>query len=559
MSGARQVRCKLVFYPDPQAAAREIVVDKPRFVIGRGYDADAIIPAPSVSREHARLEQVNGGWRIVDLESQNGVKVNGETVDRAVLADKDVISVGSVNLTFRLIESLSNTRIVVDETAGSGARAMTEFRMQDFDVIPADPEAAALATVAATTWRGGGRARGSGWLIELVERATAEVFASEDLDGMLDRFLDLAMETLPARRGAICLYDPEHDSIVPKAARHVRGDDEEVVISRTIADEVLKGEKSLLFADVSKVDRFAEVASVVASRPRSVICAPLFREGKTSGLLYLDTQGGVGAFSDADLRVLTTLGLLAAVGIQQASLRDLIAQERRKRTRLERYHSPHVVDRILRQGSTLGDEMVAEEREVTVLFADLHRFTNLSEDLHPAKVAAVLNAVFERLTEVVFRFEATLDKFTGDGLMAIFGAPLSQPDHADRAVTAALAMRDEIRQLNDKLDLPQPLVMRFGINTGSVVAGDIGASSRRDYTVIGDPVNVASRLESMVARPGQIVIGSRTRELLTGDIECSPLGSVTVKGRDEPIHPYLVVEAAQNLTTAETEAISDGK
>jgi adenylate cyclase len=340
----------------------------------------------------------------------------------------------------------------------------------------------------------------------------------------------------------------------------VRGDDEEVVISRTIADEVLKGEKSLLLEDISKVDRFAEVESVVATRPRSVICAPLFREGKTSGLLYLDTQGGVGAFSDADLRVLTTLGLLAAVGLQQASLRDLIVQERRKRTRLERYHSPHVVDRILRQGTTLGDEMVAEEREVTVLFADLHQFTSLSEDLPPAKVAGVLNAVFERLTDVVFRFEATLDKFMGDGLMAIFGAPLTQPDHADRAVAAALAMREEIRRLNDHLDLQQPLEMRFGINTGSVVAGDIGAPTRRDYTVIGDVVNVASRLESMVARPGQIVIGSRTRELLTGDVECSPMGAVTVKGRDEPIHPFLVVEAVEGVTTAETEAVSgDGR
>ena len=192
-----------------------------------------------------------------------------------------------------------------------------------------------------------------------------------------------------------------------------------------------------------------------------------------------------------------------------------------------------------------------------MLFADLHQFTAFSEALPAPDVADVLNAVFERLTEVVFRYEATLDKFTGDGLMAVFGAPLDDADHADRAVAAAVAMRAEVRALNEELDLDAPLLMRFGINSGTVVAGDIGAPSRRDYTVIGDTVNVASRLESMVAAPDQIVIGGRTHELLRSDIECDALGEITVKGRDEPIFPYIVAATDDGVRTADVELAAD--
>ena len=154
----------------------------------------------------------------------------------------------------------------------------------------------------------------------------------------------------------------------------------------------------------------------------------------------------------------------------------------------------------------------------------------------------MLNEVFERLTEVIFHFEGTLDKFRGDGLMAFFGAPLPMPDHAERAVDAALRMQVVLAERNAYASDGRSLSMRIGINSGPVVVGDIGSPQRKDYTVIGDVVNVASRLESSVAQPGQVVVGPTTRAQLGPRFECQALEEVSLKGKQESVLPFRVVE-----------------
>jgi adenylate cyclase len=173
-----------------------------------------------------------------------------------------------------------------------------------------------------------------------------------------------------------------------------------------------------------------------------------------------------------------------------------------------------------------------------VLFADLANFTALAESLPPKQVVEVLNQIFERLTEEVFDLEGTLDKFRGDGMMAFFGAPLPMPDHPARAVECALRMQQRLAELNEKA--LATVAMRIGINSGAVVVGDIGSPQRKDYTVIGDAVNVASRLESAVAEPGQVVIGHATYQHVKTHFECEELPEVLVKGKLTPVRPYLV-------------------
>jgi adenylate cyclase len=185
--------------------------------------------------------------------------------------------------------------------------------------------------------------------------------------------------------------------------------------------------------------------------------------------------------------------------------------------------------------------MVAEEGEVTVLFADIIGFTPLTERLGSAEVVRVLNRVFEQLTEAVFEFEGTLDKFRGDGMMAFFGAPIPLPDHGIRAARSALRMQQRIAELDIlSEDLPR-LSLRIGINSGPVVVGDIGTPERKDYTVIGDVVNTASRLESSVAGPGQVVLGPATYERVKHRFRCEALDEARLKGKRNRVQPYLLL------------------
>jgi adenylate cyclase len=246
--------------------------------------------------------------------------------------------------------------------------------------------------------------------------------------------------------------------------------------------------------------------------------------------------------SAGDLELLAALGMLTAVGILQARLRGEVSRERAVFARLSRYSSPRVVEQIVASIDTPDGTMLAAQREVTVLFADLSGFTSLAENREPAEVVSILNRVFENFTRAIFQYDGTLDKFLGDGVLAVFGAPVSQADHAERAVLAALLMQQLLSESSPAGSGGEPLRMRIGINSGTAVAGDIGSPMRKDYTVVGDVVNVASRLQSSVAEPGQIVIGPATYELCKDTVECEALPEIRLKGKQHSVHPYLVVK-----------------
>jgi len=148
------------------------------------------------------------------------------------------------------------------------------------------------------------------------------------------------------------------------------------------------------------------------------------------------------------------------------------------------------------------------------------------------------------MTEVIFRYEGTLDKYIGDAIMAVFGAPLDMPDHAERAIRTALEMQERLAEWNaDRREGPS-LRIRIGINSGKAVAGEIGSVNKKEYTVLGDTVNTASRLESSVARPGTVVIGENTREITGDKFDCRPLGTFSLKGKEREVLAFEVVGMA---------------
>jgi adenylate cyclase len=219
--------------------------------------------------------------------------------------------------------------------------------------------------------------------------------------------------------------------------------------------------------------------------------------------------------------------------------RSLREKEMIKRA-FTRYVAREVVEEILKDPEQLA--LSGESREVTVLFCDIRGFTPLSERLTPEQVVSLLNEFYTLMIETTFKHDGTLDKFIGDAVMAVFGAPIAHPDHAIRAVKTALDMQSGIAELNERRAAlgKEPIRIGIGVNLGEVVAGTVGTEDRMEYTVIGDSVNLAARLESN-AKPGRILISGHTYERVKEHVKGIPLGPLKVKGKEEEVEVYEIV------------------
>ena len=217
-------------------------------------------------------------------------------------------------------------------------------------------------------------------------------------------------------------------------------------------------------------------------------------------------------------------------------------EKREIRQAFQHYFSPQILEAILKEPDRL--RLGGQRREVTVLFSDIRSFTTVVERLAPQQLTRLMQEYFTEMTEAVLATDGIIDKFVGDALMAFWGAPIEQPDQADRAVKAALDMTERLHRLQEKWTtegLPA-LDIGIGINLGIATIGNFGSAKRFDYTVIGDTVNAASRLEALTREHNtHIIISESTRKQLTMAITSRDLGEVTVKGKEEPVHVYEVL------------------
>jgi len=550
-------------------------------VIGRAPTCELVITAPLMSREHARVRVAGAKVFLKDAGSTYGTLLNGAPLaaERELHAG-DTFSVAQVLVTLEsdVAESdvLSEGHQLFDETStivrsiippGPGhapppaaATTMTPAAPTPVKTVSASPTAtppAGLPAPAPTAERrrsedrrkvdlgraGGdrrsGRDRRGGRILRLLTEIGTTLVTVQPLEQVLARVVDLVFDVVPAERAFLLLRDAMDQ---PLTARVMRSRDGSVptktTLSRTIVNKVMRERVAMLAKDALYDSRLDASGSIQAMNIRSFMCAPLWNRNEVIGVLYCDNPRSK-KFTGDDLEVFAALCNYAAVAIEQARLSLQLLEETRRRERLQRYHSPGVISRILHGGSADG-AFVAQTRDVSVMFCDIVGFTTLCQHAEPQEVGDLLNHFFGRMGEVIFEHDGTLDKFIGDAILAVFGAPLDQADHATRAVGAAVAMRRELAHVN--ADRPgRPIRMRIAINSGKALTGDIGSPKRREFTVLGDVVNTAARLESSVAQPDQIVISQHTRERLGPGFDLRPLASVTLRGRDSELDVFEVI------------------
>ena len=519
-------------------------------VIGRSPDCQIVLKDFGISRTHARITVSDDGVRIADLKSKNGTQVNGVPVVEAPLKDGDKILLGKFLLTFsKALEG----KVVLDEAKPLSEEAGTIIRsVGDISRLLAasEPPAPAAAADPRKLVADVTEIQNSNRILKVLTKVAETLIAVRPVEEVLQQVMEIVFDHVPADRGFLMLADEVEGKLVPMVVKHRNpgGSGEgKITVSKTITDRVMKDRVSILTSDAMVDPRFGAGDSIRFHGIRSAMCAPLWNKDQVIGIVHVDSPMLTNCFTLPDLDLLTALANYAAVAVERARLNQKIVAEEKKRERLGRFLSPQVTSRILAtsdsQESALG---VPEVKEVSILFADIVGFTTMSEKMSPSQVALVLNDYLSRMTEVIFKYEGTLDKYIGDAIMAVFGAPLDMPDHAYRSIKVALEMQERLAEFNSDHKEGPHLRIRIGINSGKAVAGEIGSVNKKEYTVLGDTVNIASRLESSVAKPGMVVVGENTHRMVAGQFECRSLGSFTLKGKEREVSVFEVLGSARD-------------
>ncbi|APR84028.1 Adenylate cyclase [Minicystis rosea] len=381
--------------------------------------------------------------------------------------------------------------------------------------------------------------------LRLSHELSREIAAERDTQKLLEKILSSVFKFIRADRGVIFLRD-ENGELTPRASQRRDGTQAPISISSTILNHVVKEHAAVLTHDAAMDFAASKGKSMILNRISSAIVAPLLHNSDVLGVLWLDSET-LAQFQTKDLELLTAIANQAAMFIEINILGKKVENEIVARERFSRMVAPNIAELVI--GGQLEVKQGGQRVEqCTVFNSDIRGFTAMSENSQPEELVEMLNEYFELMVDTIFKYEGTLDKFMGDGIMALWGAPVAHPDDAIRSVSCALEMGEVLGQFNRRRiekDLA-PLAVGIGIHTGPLVAGYIGSSKALSYTVIGDVANTSARLCS-VALAGQIVISETTYDALSGRFEMEELSPAKVKGKEKPLRIFNVLRARPSV------------
>ncbi|TKD12697.1 adenylate/guanylate cyclase domain-containing protein [Polyangium fumosum] len=385
--------------------------------------------------------------------------------------------------------------------------------------------------------------------LRLSHELARDIASERDTSKLLDKILASIIKFIKADRGVMFLRDDNNGELMPRASQRRDGTTAPISVSSTILNHVVKERAAVLTHDAAMDFAASKGKSMILNRISSAIVVPLVAPNNTQdvlGVLWLDSET-LAQFQPKDLELVVAVAHQASMFIEINILGKKIENEIIARERFSRLLSPNIAERVMsgQLEVRLGGQRVDE---CTVFNSDIRGFTAMSENTPPEELVDMLNEYFELMVDTIFKYEGTLDKFMGDGIMAIWGAPVIHPDDAIRSVHCALEMGEVLGDFNRRRlerDLA-PLAIGIGIHTGPLVAGYIGSSKALSYTVIGDTANTSARLCS-VALAGQIVVSEMTHDRLVGRFETEELPSAKVKGKEKPLRVFNVIRAATSV------------
>ncbi|HEY2029967.1 MAG TPA: adenylate/guanylate cyclase domain-containing protein [Myxococcales bacterium] len=512
-------------------------------VIGRGPAATLRLSDREVSRKHSQIEKDGESYLLRDLGSSNGTYLNGfRLLAQAKLKDGDEVMVGSARLRFRLGDAIppaekdapANKAEIVRESDGARKFESVIARVQAKpNFLPAD-QIADVASLKRDYER-----------LRIGHEFSAYVPLVRDLKELLSRILQIAFDLIPADSGVILLRDAQTQELSVQAMRQRNPGQAKVLVSETLLAQVQATKEGVLTSDAIADERFASSQSIIALGVRSAMAVPLLGPSgdEVKGIMFLDSRERIAAFTTKDLEVLTAIAAQASIALQNSEYARALEHEAEQRAQLSRFLSPALVEQAARGSIELSKGGALTE--VTILFSDIRGFTALSEKLPAQEVVRMLNDYFELMVDILFEHHGILDKFIGDAIMGLWGAPLKREDDATQAVRAAVKMQKRLAQWNEtrRAAGKVPIEIGIGLHTGQVVVGNMGSSKALTYTAIGDGVNLASRLCG-IAREGMVLI-SEDCAVRAGksNFVLEALSAAKVKNRGAPVEIYRVIEA----------------
>lgn len=506
------------------ARAGQVVPVSKTMLAGRSPECQLEVPDPNASRQHCRFVFDGHSVTAIDNNSSNGTYHNDVRMTVPIkLAPDDVIRIGETRIRLQLSnrsdeEKANSSSIFAFQEKEEDLSQSLMISVADLAKRVQSPEVLAARLNAIIT----------------VSKALVNI---NKLEEIFDRILDSLFEVFPQADRGFLMIGSAVESLEPRAIRQRgKGVTENLNVSTSICRHCLVKKTAILFDD-SKSSDFDQGMSIVSLRIRSAMTVPLMVNEDVLGLLQIDTPDRGKAFAKEDLELALAVSQQAAIALNNAMLLKKVENEATTRGNLMRFLPGPVAQQVI--DGKLDIALGGRTCHGTILFSDIIGFTRMSETLHPEQVVKLMNAYFKRMVPCIQHNGGSVDKFMGDAIMAVWGVPIDKGDSGHRGVEAALAMQNALvgfNSLQAKEGDPQ-VAMGIGLNTGTVTAGNIGYDNRIEYTVLGDTVNTAQRLEANAGR-SQILISIGTWTELKGTGYGLAMPPLRVKNKTEPVQTF---------------------